>query len=307
MKKNITIILFLLLALGFLRFNFMDASQGKRLTTHITNVTVEKEITVNINGIQKSFSQKPFIINGSTIVPIRELSEALGATVSWEGNTQTVTILKNDITISLQIGKETAYVNEQKYILNVSPQLLNNTTIAPLRFVSESLGAGIEWNGETYSIDIHTEATETITPEKPERAENSNEVKQFEPFEIFYLYDMDNDTLKYITEDKFTEKFDDMSEDDLNKEYVSFKRFEDGSYKALIYTLVNKNSKNKMLVAQTSGNIVDNQYVGDCLLTVMVVLQKRQIGYEATYNFSYKMPVLENEKRLNFSPYIPSE
>lgn len=294
MKKILTIILCLFLVFGFLSFNYQEASQ-------------ERDITININGIQKSFNQQPVIINGLTIVPVRAISEALGATVSWEKSTQMVTVVKDDITISLQIGNAFAYVNQQEYFLSTSTQLSNDTAMVPLRFVSEALGANVEWDSETYTIDITTDEVDAAIPDKLEQTEASNTAKEFESFQIFYLFDENKNTITHMTEDEFVNKFDKMSEIDLNKEYVAFEQFEDGSYEALIYKLCLNDSTYKLLFAQTWGSIVDNQYVGECLLNVMAPPHNGQIGYESTYNYTYEKPILENEKQLNFSPHIPSE
>jgi len=57
--------------------------------------------------------------------------------------------------IVLQIGNKKAYVNEEEFTLDVAPIILSGRTMVPLRFVSESLRATVDWEAETKTIVIH--------------------------------------------------------------------------------------------------------------------------------------------------------
>ncbi|MTI80826.1 MAG: MBL fold metallo-hydrolase [Firmicutes bacterium] len=92
--------------------------------------------------------------NGTTLVPLRAIFQSLGASVDWDGNTQTVTANKGQITVKLQIGSDTAYKNGQVVPLRVPGKIINGSTMVPLRFVSESLGAKVDWDGATQTITI---------------------------------------------------------------------------------------------------------------------------------------------------------
>ena len=62
-------------------------------------VNADSGIKVLLDGKELAFDVPPQLINSRTMVPMRKVFEAMGATVDWNGNTQTVTATKNDITV----------------------------------------------------------------------------------------------------------------------------------------------------------------------------------------------------------------
>lgn len=94
--------------------------------------------------------------NGTTLVPLRAIFESLDATVRWEPVEKTVTAVKDDVTIVLRIGSTTAQRNGEPVSLQVPGRVINNTTMVPLRFVSESLGAEVQWIGSTQTVVINS-------------------------------------------------------------------------------------------------------------------------------------------------------
>ena len=118
---------------------------------------ISDEVKVVINGEKINFDVQPTIIEGRTLVPLRAIFEALGATVDWNGDTQTVTSEKEGTTISLQIGSNKMYVNNSEKILDVAAKVINNRTLVPVRAISEAFGCNVEWDGETKTVIIKTE------------------------------------------------------------------------------------------------------------------------------------------------------
>jgi hypothetical protein len=84
----------------------------------------------------------------------------LGATVSWDNQTQTVTAKKGDTTVSLKIDSLNTTVNRRDVVIDVPPQLIDAKTFVPVRFVSESLGAEVEWNEPERMAIIKTPSKE---------------------------------------------------------------------------------------------------------------------------------------------------
>jgi len=82
-------------------------------------------------------------------VPIRFVGEALGANVSWDGNTKKVTITLNGKKVVLQIGNKNYEVNGQQKQMDTVALLKESRTFVPVRFVSEALGATVKWNANT--------------------------------------------------------------------------------------------------------------------------------------------------------------
>jgi FOG: WD40-like repeat len=121
-------------------------------------LTVEKSI-FTINGEQKTLDSPPVIKNSRTLLPIRPIVEALGGSVSWDGNEKKVTVTLGSTTIELWIGKNTARVNGTDTPIDstnskVVPEIINGRTMLPLRFVTENLGCQLQWDPNTQKITI---------------------------------------------------------------------------------------------------------------------------------------------------------
>lgn len=123
---------------------------------NISTLANTDEITVLINNEILNLTQPAIMKNNTTMVPFRDIFEALGAQVFWEPSTQMILAIKakEQTVISLQIGKYTANVNGNIVGLSEPAQLSSGTTLVPLRFVSEALGASVEWNGKSKTITI---------------------------------------------------------------------------------------------------------------------------------------------------------
>ena len=113
-------------------------------------------LTTNIlyNGNKVMADVPPYISNGRTLAPIRAILEALGMTVSWDPATQTATAVKADITISVTINSNVAYVNGTPHTLDVPATITNSRTFVPVRFFAEALDMNVEWDGYTKTVRI---------------------------------------------------------------------------------------------------------------------------------------------------------
>ena len=102
-------------------------------------------------GTKKTNDVAPKIVNDRTMLPARFVAENLGADVSWDEDKRLVTICgKNlktgeDITIRIYIGSAVAYVNDKEINLDSAAFIENDRTYTPVRFISEELGASVEW------------------------------------------------------------------------------------------------------------------------------------------------------------------
>ena len=99
------------------------------------------------------------ISGGRFLVPMRSIFEVLGASVDWNGETKTVTAKKGNISIMLSIDDKKALVNDEPLELDVPATIINGRTFVPTRFVSESLGASVSWDGEKRLATISLEGT----------------------------------------------------------------------------------------------------------------------------------------------------
>ncbi|MED0674807.1 Copper amine oxidase N-terminal domain-containing protein [Aneurinibacillus thermoaerophilus] len=113
-------------------------------------------IVIKINGKIMITNQKPIIINNRTVVPLRSIFEALGAEIKWDAKKQTVYATKGNRKVMIKIGDQNAVVNGKKVKLNQKATIVNNRTMVPLRFVSEALGASVEWDAKNATVHIKT-------------------------------------------------------------------------------------------------------------------------------------------------------
>ena len=117
----------------------------------------EGDISVFINGTRLEFDQPPIMENDRVLVPMRFIFESLGSVVTWEEETKTVTAVKGDTKIALQIGSDILYKNGEEIKLDVPAKLFNSRTLVPIRAVSESLEAVVDWNEKENAVIINFE------------------------------------------------------------------------------------------------------------------------------------------------------
>lgn len=139
MKKVISLLIALVMMIG--------------MTCPITSMA-DDGINIIINGQVQQYDQMPVIVNGRTLVPLRGIFEALGAVVSWDDSTKTIIGVKATKSIVLQIDNTFASINNEATTLDVAPSIMNSRTMVPVRFVSEALGADVQWDGNTRTVTI---------------------------------------------------------------------------------------------------------------------------------------------------------
>ncbi len=113
----------------------------------------------SIFGETRTNDVAPVIRNERTMLPSRFIAESLGASVEWNEEKQLVTIKgKNekdeDITILITIGAAYSSVNGESTKLDSPAFIENDRTYTPIRFISEQLGANVDWNESEQKITI---------------------------------------------------------------------------------------------------------------------------------------------------------
>lgn len=128
------------------------------------SVFATSDITIQIDGHIEEFSPGPVIENGSTLVPMRAFFETMGAKVDWNDDTKSITARRGSTLIGLTIGNLESYINGNKYYLSIRPKIIDDKTYVPLRFIGESLGAEVLWNGNTRTISIKDKTKQPLKP-----------------------------------------------------------------------------------------------------------------------------------------------
>ena len=124
------------------------------LLTAAAPMAEASDITLYINGVLIRPDVPPFLLNNRTLVPVRVIAERLGADVQWDQSQMKVTIVRDQATLVLWIGSSDAMVNDRKVILDTEPIIRDGRTMVPVRFISERLGAQVNWDGTSRSVYV---------------------------------------------------------------------------------------------------------------------------------------------------------
>ncbi len=116
--------------------------------------TQERQVTINVDGVDVSLDTPPLLEHGRTLIPFRAISEALNVSVNWDGGTRTITAVDSGVSVILQIDNKTAYRNNVPISLDVPPQLIKGRTLIPLRFFSEAYNCQVAWDSTKGEVRI---------------------------------------------------------------------------------------------------------------------------------------------------------
>jgi len=107
--------------------------------------------------------------NNRVLIPLRAVSENLGADVNWNQQQQTITITKDDTEMVLTINSNKVLLNQSEILLDVPAELNYNSTYVPARFVSQTLGADVNWNQQASQATITLDGKQLrVTMQKPQ-------------------------------------------------------------------------------------------------------------------------------------------
>ncbi len=114
-----------------------------------------ENVYLYVNGKRvENLSMPAIILDGSTLVPAREVFEPLGADVTWDKENETVNVSYKDNLIKIKVNSQTADINGNSAQLSVPAKIINNKTMIPARFIAQSLGMKVEWSQDTRIINI---------------------------------------------------------------------------------------------------------------------------------------------------------
>ena len=125
-------------------------------------------ITVSVNGTPVKFDDTPpQPVAGRMMVPLRGVFEAIGAYVEYDNTVRTITVRQGNKDIELRIGEKVARHNGAEVLLDVAPLLMKGHAMVPLRFLVETLGATLDFDGVKNHIEITTEAGKDKDKDNP--------------------------------------------------------------------------------------------------------------------------------------------
>lgn len=120
--------------------------------------------SIVVNGTRVDSDVPPIIQNSRTLVPIRFISNALGAEVKWVQAEQTAYVMLGNNMLAFPYNQPVYYINGLAKPIDVNIQLVNDRIMIPLRAAGESLGQEVGWDNASRTVIINTPAGETKTP-----------------------------------------------------------------------------------------------------------------------------------------------
>ncbi|SMF77829.1 Copper amine oxidase N-terminal domain-containing protein [Paenibacillus uliginis N3/975] len=148
-------------------------------------------ISIKVNGAQQL--GEAFIRNGRIMVPLRTVSEAMGAKVKWNASKKSASVVKGKHSFELSAGQLKALRNGSPIVMDTEPVMKEGHLFIPLRFSAESLGGTAKWNSSTREVNIYPD----LTPEQAKQA-----VKELADQVIQSLKDQDIEQLAKLSHSK---------------------------------------------------------------------------------------------------------
>ncbi|WP_020614919.1 copper amine oxidase N-terminal domain-containing protein [Paenibacillus daejeonensis] len=120
----------------------------------LSNMSAGTQISLTLNGEAYQTETAPFVYQGTTYFPVREMGELLGTVVFWHASSNFVTMTYPKLTVRLTNGAVEATVNGQPVSLTAPLKTVDGKMYAPLRFFSEVVGAEVVWNSVSKTVHI---------------------------------------------------------------------------------------------------------------------------------------------------------
>lgn len=190
MKRIISLVIAVVMMFSMINASAVELFYDGKSHTYDGNV-----FTLKVNGKVLECEVPPVVFNDYSVVPARDVFESLGATVSWEGATQKVTVDYDGTKIELFINDTISRKNGKSEVMPIAPKLINGKTMIPVRYVAESLGFDVNFDSSTDTISVDAPksttkpSTDTIKPVVP------TEKPTYDITLKSYSYEREGDTL----------------------------------------------------------------------------------------------------------------
>ncbi len=119
-------------------------------------------ITIEIDGQLLRTDVPPVILDGRTMVPLRDIFEALDTEVDYDAETRAITGTTAQTSIQLTVDSTQATVNGEEVTLDAPATVMDGRTLVPVRFIAESTGQDVGWEARTRTVLITTEEISNI-------------------------------------------------------------------------------------------------------------------------------------------------
>lgn len=157
-------------------------NQASESLEEIEDVAVLPVENIFVKNRDVKFDTPPVIKRGRTLIPVRAIIESMGASVEWNGEEQLVTITKDDKVITFDLKDDKVFIDGVETAIDVSPEVMNNRTMVPLRFIAENFELIVDYDDETEIIEISedeeiNDSEEEIIEAGEETADETDDVQ----------------------------------------------------------------------------------------------------------------------------------
>jgi hypothetical protein len=170
-----------------------------------------------VDGKTVTLQAAPVLMNRTTMVPLRFVSESLGVEVKWDGASKSITMSRASQTIQLTIDQSTASVNGNFITMEQPPIIVKETTMVPLRFVAEVFNQTVAYDNDTLTITI----TDKSASAAPATAPTVSAKKQLDKLTVDNLT-YSKDRLGNSGPGNNTARFIDMTSDNNGNVYLLY-------------------------------------------------------------------------------------
>lgn len=133
----------------------IDVSEAEaKPSTFMIEMQVGLKVAI-YNGQPITLDVAPYIKNGTTLVPLRVITDIFESKLDWDAKEKRITITKDGKVIVCWIGKKQAIIDGKEIMLNAAPEIKEGKTTVPLRFFSEAFGCKVYWDAKQKTIKIN--------------------------------------------------------------------------------------------------------------------------------------------------------
>ncbi len=139
---------------------FLVGSMGNSFGQSKVKHNADRAIKVTVDNKAVIFDgTQPMAIKGVTMVPLRGIFEKIGAFVEYDAANHTVSAHRANEVVELRMGDKIAKKNGAEIMMEVPANIVGGSTMVPLRFIAEALGAKVGFDPATNTVSILTSET----------------------------------------------------------------------------------------------------------------------------------------------------
>lgn len=125
------------------------------LASFSTATFAQTAIQLDINGKTVALgTAQPYLSDSTVMLPLRAVSEALGANVSWDGVNKNITLLRGNNVSVIKQGSSKIYINGRAFKLSTASIVKNGSTYVSQDFIQAVFGFQSSYDSKVSKLSI---------------------------------------------------------------------------------------------------------------------------------------------------------